>query len=406
VVTVGCNSAELGVTVYNMGYFTINVENILLDVPNDPNFEIVSAPAVPFTLGWSERFEVSLRYHPQDENTHSNALVIETDDFDIPRMIVPLKGTGTHITSQTDVFTQPVEDKADVLFVVDNSTSMDEEQIALATNFNHFINWAINQDADFQIGVITTMASGTEYHQGDPPRDIEAGELVAAPGRDKILDKNTPDLINAFAENVRVGTSTTASTEQGLEAARVALSPPKINSANAGFIRDNSRLYIIAVSDENDQSDGDLDYYLDFFSNIKGPRNTEYLDISAVVGDSPNGCDGPGGTADPCTRYIEMANLTGGVFESICTSNWGTALQNIGLDAFAGLRDFPLTRPADPASISVLVDSTPVDRAACSGCAGGWTYYPDTNSVYFGDTVVPDKGQTIEISYDTVCAGG
>ena len=406
VVTVGCNSAELGVTVYNMGYFTIQVQDILLDVPNDPNFEIVSAPATPFSLGWSERFEVSLRYHPQDENTHSNALVIETDDFDIPRMIVPLRGTGTHTTSQTDVFTQPVEDRADVLFVVDNSTSMDEEQIALAANFDSFINWAINQDADFQIGVITTMASGTEYSQGDPPRDIEAGELVAAPGRDKILTKSTPDLTDAFAENVRVGTSSTASTEQGFQAAQLALSPPKINSANAGFIRDDSRLYVIVVSDENDQSDGDLDYYLDFFSNIKGPRNTEYLDISAVVGDSPDGCDGPGGTADPCTRYIEMANLTGGVFESICTSNWGGALQNIGLDAFAGLRDFPLTRPADQSSISVLVDSVPVDRAACAGCAGGWTYYPDTNSVYFGDGVVPDKGQTIEISYDTVCAGG
>jgi hypothetical protein len=406
VVTVGCNSPELGVTVYNMGYFTIQVHNILLDVPADPNFEIVSAPATPFSLGWSGKFEVSLRYHPQDENIHSNALVIETDDFDIPRMIVPLRGAGTHITSQTDVFTQPVEDRADVLFVVDNSESMDEEQTALADNFNHFINWAINQDADFQIGVITTMGSGTEYNQGDPARDIEAGELTAAPGRDKILTKNTPDLINAFTENVRVGTSLTASTEQGFQAAHLALSPPKINSANAGFIRDDSRLYIIAVSDENDQSDGDLDYYLDFFSNIKGPRNTEYMDISAVVGDSPAGCDGPGGVADPCTRYIEMADLTGGVFESICTSNWGSALQNIGLDAFAGLRDFPLTRPADPQSIGVLVDSAPVDRAACPGCAGGWTYYPDSNSVYFGDGVVPAKGQTIEISYDTVCAGG
>jgi hypothetical protein len=54
----------------------------------------------------------------------------------------------------------------------------------------------------------------------------------------------------------------------------------------------------------------------------------------------------------------------------------------------------------------VLVDSVPVDRAACPGCAGGWTYYHDTNSVYFGDGAVPAKGQTIEISYDTVCAGG
>jgi HYDIN/CFA65/VesB family protein len=404
-VTVGCNSPELLVTVYNMGYFTINVEAIVLDNPNDPNFEIMQAPATAFSLGWAENFEVVLRYHPQDDNSHSNALVIETDDFDIPRFIVPLRGAGTHVVTQTDIFTQPLEDQADVLFVVDNSESMGEEQTALADNFDHFINWAITQNVNFQIGVITTMASGSEWQTGTPPRDIEAGELVAAPDRPKIITNTTPDLINAFAENVHVGTSPMAGTEQGLAAAHKALTIPKINTANAGFLREAAKLYLIFVSDEDDQSDGSLDYYVDFFASIKGPRNHERLDISAIVGDIPDGCQGDGGEADPCSRYVEIASRTGGVFESICTSNWAQSLENIGLDVFGGYQDFPLTRPADPLTISVSVDNLTVDQAGCQGCADGWTYYADSNSVYFGNDVIPIKGARIEISYTTICIG-
>jgi len=406
VVTVGCNSADLHVTVYNMGYFTISVENIVLDPADDGQFEIVAAPATAFDLGWSESFGIDLRYHPQQAGRHGATLVIETDDFDIPRFTVPLRGEGTHITTQTDIFTQPVEDAVDVLFVVDNSESMGEEQTALAENFDHFIDWAQTQNADFQLGVITTMADGEEYMQGDPPRDIVAGELVAAPGRPAVLNRDTPELAAAFAENIHVGTSPTASTERGLAAAKRALTPPELNEANAGFLREEAKLIIVAVSDENDQSDGSVDYFMDFFASLKGVRNTERMDISAIVGDMPDGCQGPGGEADPCGRYIEIAGLSGGVQESICTDDWGAALENIGLDAFAGMRDFPLSRPASPDTIEVLVDDEPVEQAACPGCAGGWWYYLDGNSVYFGDGTVPEKGATIEISYDTVCAGG
>ena len=43
----------------------------------------------------------------------------------------------------------------------------------------------------------------------------------------------------------------------------------------------------------------------------------------------------------------------------------------------------------------VTVNGVPVGQAGCEGCPDGWTYYPDTNSIYFGDDVVPDRGDTI-----------
>ena len=61
-------------------------------------------------------------------------------------------------------------------------------------------------------------------------------------------------------------------------------------AANAGFLREDAKLYIICISDEQDQSRGNPDFYVDFFSSIKGYHNTEMLKVSAIVGDAPNGC--------------------------------------------------------------------------------------------------------------------
>ncbi len=405
VVTVGCNSPELQVTVYNLGTIALNVADIYIEDPADPNFEIRQAPNTPFSLNGGQSFQVKLRYHPQDTNVHRSALYIVSDASNDDMLIVPLFGRGTNISDQTDVFHQPTEVKSDVLFVVDNSGSMQEEQNALATNFSSFINSAISMNVDFHIGVIATEVNDPETNVGDPGRDIIPGVLIQAPGRPKIITNSTSDIHNAFAQNAEIGTCCSDEQEAGLEAAWMALSEPLVNdpSANAGFLREDAKLYIICLSDEQDQSKGDPDFYVDFFSSIKGFRNPERMAVSAIVGPSPDGCQGAGGSAESGSRYIEVANRTGGIVESICTSDWAQALNNLGIDAFAAIREFPLSRPADESTISVTVNGSAVAKASCSGCADGWTYYPDTNSIFFGDNVVPDRGDTIEVSYTASC---
>jgi hypothetical protein len=53
--------------------------------------------------------------------------------------------------------------------------------------------------------------------------------------------------------------------------------------------------------------------------------------------------------------------------------------------------------------VTVNGQSVPACLPALLGCAGGWTYYPDLNSVYFGDDVLPDKGDRIDIHYTAMC---
>jgi hypothetical protein len=181
--------------------------------------------------------------------------------------------------------------------------------------------------------------------------------------------------------------------EAGLEGAWMALSEPLVSDpeANAGFLREDAKLYIIAISDEPDQSNGSTDFYVDFFSSLKGYRNTEMMSVSAIC----TSCDSD--------RYWDVTVRTGGICEPIDSVDWAQSLADMGIDAFSAIREFPLSRPADSDSIQVTVDGAAVDRAASAGGPNGWTHYPDTNTLFFGDDVVPERGQRIEVSYTAIC---
>jgi len=403
VVTVGCRSPELHVTVYNLGTERLNITSIALEDPADPNFEITSAPPVPYSLNGGSSFQIKLRYHPQDDNVHRSTLYIISDASNVETLAVPLFGRGTFISTVEDVFHQPSQVKSDVLFAIDNSGSMSDDQQALANNFTEFIDWATTLQVDFHIGVVATEVNSGDSNVGNPRRDIEPGVLVYVPNQTpKIITNSTPNINSAFAANVNIGDCCSDEQEAGLQAAWMALSPPLVDdpTKNGGFLREDAKLYIIAVSDEQDQSKGETDFYVDFFQNIKGPRNTDMMKVSAIVAPPNDTTCGPqdgGGT-----RSIDVATRTNGIFESIC-GNWAVALNALGMDAFAAIREFPLSRPADPNTITVKVNGVVVPRAGSQGGADGWTYYGDTNSVFFGDSVVPDKGDTIIVSYTAIC---
>jgi hypothetical protein len=412
-VTIGCSSPELTVTLFNTGSATVDVQDIYLDpAQTDPGFIIEAIDydgqsTLPIQLPGADSMEIRLRYTPSAEEANSGVLVIETSAALGSSMYVPLTGAGTYISTQVDVFQQLDQAVVDVLWVVDNSGSMSPQQDMLARNFSAFIYWAVTLETDFQIGVITT-----EINEPNLPGDyfdIYPGILVHAPRYPKILTNDTPDLEQAFATNVKVGTCCSDEQEAGLHAAMLALSDPLVSApaANGGFLREDAKLLIIMVSDEEDQSPGEVDFYVDFFKSIKGYHNDQLMDVSVIVGDKDTGCGGMGGiNAQASNRYIFVQEATGGIFRSHCFFDWGTTLSELGLDAFAARTQFALTRQANPASIQVEVDdgSGPVVIPEDVDQSGdGWIYDVPSNSVVFGDQVVPPRGASITIGYDTTC---
>ncbi len=426
--TLGCASQTLAVTVYNVGAVNLTIDSITIEPPS-PEFEIVAEPPMPAIVSRASPVQVEVRYVPQDEGPDTADLVFHSDAQNGAEYRVPMRGEGTLDDTATDVFTQADGQQVDVLFVVDNSGSMQDDQENLARNFEHFVQAGdlLNPEStvDFHIGIITTDLGGSE-NPFAPGGEMgpDRGKLQGEP---RIISRDVPDFQDVFAQNVLVGTDDAGEQESGLETARAALSPTWLNDVphgqcaadadcedgeecvqgqcvgyNRGFLRDDASLEIVFVSDEEDQSPSQVDFYIDFFKSIKGFRNEGMLRCWAIVGDEPNGCQTNDGSADPGRRYIQVANATDGRFHSICDQEFAQAMQDIGHTAFSLRVQFFLSRVADPGSVTVRVAGRDVPQQGNGG--PNWEYDPDSNSVIFmAEDEIPQPGDQVEITYRARC---
>ncbi len=405
-----CGSVERQVNIYNSGTGNLVVRSVVIDPSSDPVFLVTQVrrggqavnPPTNITITPGQSIEVGLRFFPSRANPsqHQGLLVIDNDVTNPPGgmggvpLTVPLRGEGTTNAQQTDVFSQLADNKIDILWVVDDSGSMSEEQNLLAQNFQSFIGFADSLGVDYQVGVTTTEVN-----------DATSGVIWGCNNFPRIITPANANRVQAFqcaanvtsppSGNQRPNPGGSDEQEAGLQAARIALDVPVINTQNAGFLRADARLAVIVVSDEEDQSDGSVSLYVDFFRNLKGFANPQLVSVSAIAGDVPGGC----ATAVEGRRYSDASNQLGGQFSSICSASWQQMLQNIGLGVFALRQAWTLSRPADPSTISVRVNGVSVPQNGTNG----WTYDPATNTVTFRGTGIPAPGATIEVQYGSQC---
>jgi hypothetical protein len=159
--------------------------------------------------------------------------------------------------------------KTDLLFVIDNSGSMSEEQEAIATELPAFLEELKRGGGvaqDFRVGVITTSVYRRAFfnNQEEYIEFAEAGRLRPVPGSDgqptaeRFLEASDPELLEKFGRLVRQGTEGSGQ-ETPFEAARLAVTPPLATQppsegGNGGFLRDGAKLLVVVVSDEEDCS--------------------------------------------------------------------------------------------------------------------------------------------------------
>lgn len=411
--TVGCSSRTMEVIAYNVGSAPMELSDVQLQGCS-AEFVMRSAPPLPMELAINDDAVFGVSYQPQDIGSDGCSLAFYTNGEDTPTVVVPLSGGGTYETEHTDTFIQTSSQAVDVLFVIDNSGSMSEEQSNLIRNFQAFINAANAWGSDYQIGVVTT--------------DLEAdnGRLISAGNNARFV---TPSNSHEFVQNANVGTNGSAD-EKGLACAQAALSMPNTAGSgpvdrltacsndsecvapdrcwdgycggrNRGFIRDDAALEVVIVSDEEDSSAGDVNFYVNFFKSIKGFYNENLFHFHAIIGDIPSGCSSPDGNADPGHRYAQVAAETGGIVASICSPDFASALESIGDVAFGLRTQFFLSRLADPATLQVRVNGQ-----LCTSQAGSnWTYHEPSNSVVFDEAApcMPETGDEIQIHYQTLC---
>lgn len=368
-VATGCSTPPALVSLFSVGAVPVDVTSVATG-PCFGDFLVDSALTPPFSLAVGETGGLSPRFRAEDLGKHNCTRLIHSTDPTDPVHALRMKAETVASTHISEIFEGHSNTIVDVLFIVDDSGSMGEEQQNLAANLGAFIEAANAWGADYRIGVTTTDLGLGGALQGSP-------EVV------------TPETWESFLGNVIVGTNGSGF-EQGLASAALALGGPFKK-----YLREEATLVIIFVSDEDDFSPDEALSYLGIYYNAKG-GNPSLLTAYAIVG-PPDGCSNTAGNADPGIRYIKVAEQSGGGFESICKTDFSQALTNIGEGAFGPKALFSLGGVARPETVVVKVNG--------AVCTEGWSLSASGKSIKFlpDASCLPDAGDEVLIDYELFC---
>ena len=307
----------------------------------------------------------------------------------------------------------------DLLWVVDNSGSMDPLQTNLNTNFNSFIEKFVTKGYDFHLSVI-----GSDSYRAGPT--FKNNPLLARfsdgvsrhSGIFQIL-ASTLDPVGTFVNNATMG-SDGSGDERPLSSMRESLN----SSVNAGFLRPKSFLSVIILSDEDDFSDpnrpeysyysstgiADHDYnnpglepISNFVSNLDAltgtnATNRRYSVNAITVLDAA--CQRQHASQSSTTiigkRYIEMVNATKGVLGSVCDQSFADSLSSISQRIIELQSQFYLTNKPVIGTIRVVIAGVNVPQDVNNG----WTYDAVTNSITFHGAAIPPPGASIGVDFD------
>lgn len=250
--------------------------------------------------------------------------------------------------------------KMDVLFVIDDSASMGEEQKEMAGRLGTVTRILDGFQAkggallDYRLAVTTTGRDIREHIDAGvpfPPTDYAGmnGKLrrVCTMTR-PWLERGDPDLEANFACAINAGISGPPY-EMPLEVTKLALDDRTKDGQNAGFFRDDAVLAVVVLTDEDDCSlhvdevtltlTGpnpclDVDAgglavpvadYFPIFDALKGGR--ERWSFAAIA--APERCTSPLGDAEKATRLQQFVAGVGknGVFGSICDGDVNKVLE-------------------------------------------------------------------------------
>jgi len=234
----------------------------------------------------------------------------------------------------------------DILFVIDNSGSMADNQRSLIASFPGFVAGMRERLAyadSFHVGVVTTdayrhnapgcTAIGSLVTQTGGP---ESSGMVCSPFTSgaRYMDQTEYDLAAAFACAAQVGAGGDDD-ERAMAALLGALSPAANapGGCNDGFLRDDALLVVVVISDEDDVPDvcdldgvcetygsgGTPDEWFEAVVNAKGgyPQNAVVLSLVGLRGDNPCG-------AVPAAKLIGFANRFGenGYVGDVCADSY------------------------------------------------------------------------------------
>ncbi len=271
--------------------------------------------------------------------------------------------------------------KVDILWVVDNSASMQPHQKSLIKNIDMFVKLFMTKgNLEWRMGLISTTLK-QEPLVGMAPSDI--------------LDYKTPKAIQRFQAAVNMLGLSGDGTERSFDPIRLHLSNHK------SFLRPDATLAIIFISDAPEQSEIAPKVLLSYLRSKKGGDANKVVAYGALV---PTEFACPEVMEDKWaykgSRFEEFIGPSTGKVYPLCR-DFGKNLADLGKDLLTRVdRPFiQLKERPDTSSIRVrykgdeLIGGTSAD-------GGYWTYDFDKNRIVFNSLdFAPGDTEEVTISY-------
>ena len=361
-----CPSDPIDVTITNRGKGDANITDIFVDGNGSSAFS-TTYDGSPITLAQDESITIGMYFLPTLYLDYQVELEIDSNDPEPPETNV--LGVGSEGALYEESFQQDYNDAVDVLWVFDNSCSMDDNIINVKDNFSSFLGSFLSLGLDYQMAIVTTDTSDNGAFKGPIMSSSQGQQTV----------------INTFTSTLNTVLNTDGSaSEKGLEQTHAAL------TVNSSFMRNPSNgLSVIVVSDEDDSgSNIQGQNFINWFQGLKS-NDTSLVRYSAFL-------DANGGLFGGNPIYEEVIQATQGYIADINANSYQQSLEEMALAAAGLTVRFPLDQePANLSSITVVIDGTNVSQDPFNG----WTYDSRSNSIVFHGTEIPEAGEGVSVSY-------
>jgi len=262
--------------------------------------------------------------------------------------------------------------KMDIVFVVDNSGSMKEEQSNLVANFPKFVKvldefkTKSGAKIDYRLAV-TTTGRDVSYKMavpgfGEIPQS-EKGENGAFRNgcgmTRRWVEKSDPGAVAEFTCLAQAGTGG-PSIEMPLYALKLAFNDRMADGTNTGFLRPDALLGTVILTDEDDCSREDNDFTIQNDVCATMPNVKPVAEYAAMLDAAAKGpgrwataviagekaCKSAFGDAADAKRLRDFVTLAGknGTFSSICNGDLTPALEKALATFDAACKNFPPVR--------------------------------------------------------------
>lgn len=302
------------------------------------------------------------------------------------------KGINNQDKIEEDNNTQIFDPTVDILFVIDNSGSMQTHQRNLANNVSLFTStFTKGSVLDYNIGVVSTDMDG-------PGGDC-CGKLV---GGIRVVTKATPNADQVLAGNILLGINGSGY-EKVFDPVMAALSAPLVTGWNNGFYRQNANLAVIFITDAEDQSRSDASSFYNFLVNLKGGNKDKVLGYGVIIpkADTFNCMRDAYEDPDKIEEFLKMVkNAKAGTnVMNLCAPDYGKQLADLAKDIVEEVGNtIYLNRVPDVSTIRVTFGAVDLPQDASKG----WSFDPAKNAIILGskiDWTVQPSGSRVKVYY-------